>query len=144
MFRSLAFAAAFSSAIAISASASAQTLIEVVSRDVVGNWTVMFTPSAGGGADVRVESSSGGRPELPLTISAQPDGALACHVQARSAPCEIKDGELVISAPSRSGEGTMVFTFSTVTDLGLSGTALARVNGMPGDIPVGSVLMKRT
>lgn len=38
----------------------------------------------------------------------------------------------------------MVFTFSTVTDLGLSGTALARVNGMPGDIPVGSVLMKRT
>jgi hypothetical protein len=121
----------------------AQAQVPITARDVVGDWTLSITPADRPGLNVSVESADGGRPDLPLTITAQANGRLACVVNDRPAQCRIADGDLIVVSPSSSGSARMTFTLDTRTRNGFTGSASIRIRLLPIGGGIGSVAMVR-
>lgn len=128
---------------AIAGAASAQSATPVTSTEVVGHWTLRITPAERRGFGVTIKSDEGGRPDLPLTITAGTNHALTCIVGGDPAECEISEGELIVTS-ARSGGAGITFTLQDRTRRGFVGTALIRARLLPfGSVQIGSVNIVR-
>ena len=126
----------------LSGTAFAQSAPPITNRDVAGEWRLVVTPARDQGRRITFKSSDGREQlDLPLTVTAQPNGRLACVADGNPAECRIRDGDLVIIS---SEEGVrMTFTLTDRTRAGFSGTASLRVRLLPIGGPIGSVVMTR-
>lgn len=132
--------AVFLTASAVGGAAFAQGAPPIANRDVVGDWALVITPAERRGLDINVEFEDD---DLPLTITAQPGGRLACFLRSRPAECRLEDGRLVVVMPTASGGARMIFTLTDRTRAGFSGAASVRMRLLPFGGHIGSVNMAR-
>ena len=112
-------------------------------REVTGDWSLTITPAERDDLAISVQSADGGPTSLPLTITGQPGGRLACVVQDRPARCRIERGRLIVASPSPSGGATMTFTLTDRTRSGFTGAARLSVRFLPIGGHIGAVAMTR-
>ncbi|WP_374512829.1 hypothetical protein [Brevundimonas sp.] len=134
------FAGAMLAAAAIGGMAHAQAGTPIDSREVVGAWVLMITPAEREGLEINVDIDDD---DLPLTITAQTRGRIACVLRGAPAPCRIDRGKLVIAMPTGSGAARMTFTLTDRTPEGFSGAARVSVRLLPIGGHIGAVAMTR-
>jgi hypothetical protein len=108
--------------------------------DVIGSWTLVITPAERQGIEINVEMDAD---DLPLTVEGRPTGRLTCTLRGDPADCRIRNGELVVVMPTRSGGARMIFTITDRTRAGLGGAARVSVRFLPIGGHIGAVAMTR-
>ena len=142
MAKRQAIGAAFLASAVLCGAALAQGAMSIANRDVVGDWTLRITPAERQDLKITFQSRDGGPFTLPLTITTQANGRLACVVGGDPAECRIRDGRLVVVSSSGSGV-RMTFTLADRTREGFSGAASLRIRLLPIGGSVGAVTMAR-
>ena len=112
----------------------------VTNGDVIGSWTLVITPAERQEIEINVEMDAD---DLPLTVAGQPTGRLTCTLRGDPADCRIRNGELVVVMPTRSGGARMIFTITDRTRAGFSGAARVSVRFLPIGGHIGAVAMTR-
>lgn len=114
----------------------------IASTEVVGEWSLLVTSDPESENRVTFKGKDGSdRLNLPLRVTAQPNGRLACNLDGQAADCRIRNGDLIVV----SSEGGIRLTY-TLTDRardGFRGTAAMRVRLMPIGGSIGAVRMVR-
>ncbi|WP_374274726.1 hypothetical protein [Brevundimonas sp.] len=128
---------------AMGGAALAQGAAPLTAADVVGEWTLAITPTERRGMSITVEAAEGGRPDLPLEITAASGDRIACVLRARPAECRVRNGELVVVMPTSSGSARMTFTLTERLAQGFRGSANVRVRLLPFGGHIGAVTMTR-
>ncbi len=119
----------------------AQSGSPITARDVTGQWVLRIEPAERRGFGVTIQSDSGGRPDLPLVITAPTGQALTCSLGGDPAECRLIDGKLVITSAG-SGGARMIFTLGDRSRGGFRGEARMRARLIPfGGALIGSVDM---
>ncbi|MBA4805448.1 MAG: hypothetical protein H2038_12435 [Brevundimonas sp.] len=135
-----AVAGAMAAAVAIGDMAHARDPSPINDREVVGAWILMITPAEREGLEINIEIDDG---DLPLTITGQGGGRIACVLRGAAAPCRIDRGRLVIGMPTGSGAARMTFTLTDRTRDGFSGAIRMSVRFLPIGGHIGAVTMTR-
>ena len=111
--------------------------------EVLGAWTLRITPAESRGFSISVRRDDGGRPDLPLTVSARGPRGITCAVGGEAAECELRRGELVITSTQPGGR--LTFTLSARRGAGFAGTTRMSARLLPfGSVHVGAVNMDRS
>lgn len=125
----------------LAGAAIAQTAAPIVTRDVIGDWSLRMTPIEGQGRSVTFKSRDGGPLVQPLTITAQSGDRLTCTVDAQPAQCRVRDGKLLVATGANGMR--MTFTLTDRTRQGFAGKVDLRVRFLPLGGPIGTVEMVR-
>lgn len=129
--------AAAALALAGGAPVFAQTAAPLTNRDVIGDWTLVITPTERRDTTITVEMDDD---DLPLTVRGQPNGRLTCTLRGDPADCRLHDGRLSLTTP---GAARMIFDIAERTRNGFAGAVRLSVRFLPVGGHIGSVAMTR-